>query len=50
MFTRRKTYVPSYRNFTALKFVNNLKDHYEIGDKIGEGSYGTVTIATHIKS
>ena len=50
LFVRRVTYVPSYRNFTSLKFVHNIKEHYDFSDKIGEGSYGTVTLATHTKS
>ena len=50
LLVQRVTYVPSFRNFMSLKFVNDIKEHYNFSDKIGEGSFGTVTLATHIKS
>ena len=31
------------KNFTGLKKINNIKDHYEFyKEPLGEGSFGTV--------
>ena len=40
---RRTTNVPSMKNFTELKKITNIRDHYVLDKKpLGEGSFGTV--------
>ena len=40
---RRVTYVPSWQNFTSLKYTNNIKEFYDFqDDEVGKGSYGVV--------
>jgi len=39
--------VPSIRNFKSLKPIKNIEDHYELGEMIGRGGYGTVRRAKH---
>ena len=37
-----KNLVPSMKNFTNLRYIEDISSFYELKDKLGQGNYGTV--------
>jgi len=51
--SRRVTYVPSMKNFKSLKYIAEpltIKNYYKMGEKIGQGSFGSVMLAEKLGS
>lgn len=42
---RRGSMAPNMQNFRSLKKIENIDDFYEVGDLLGQGSFGSVNIA-----
>ena len=43
---RRKTNIPNMKNFTGLRKITNIHDHYILDqESLGEGSFGKVYLA-----
>jgi calcium-dependent protein kinase len=47
---RRSTLAPNMKNFKNLKWVADIKTQYEMGGLLGEGSFGRVNKAMHVKT
>ena len=42
---RRSTIAPNMKNFKSLKYIDNITDIYDIKEKLGQGSFGSVNKA-----
>jgi len=45
---RRQTFAPNMKNFKNLKYVENINEVYNIGKKLGQGSFGSVNRAQRV--
>ena len=39
---RKGTEIPNMKNFKNLRWVDDIYEFYEIGERLGQGSFGTV--------
>ena len=45
----RKFIVFNYHKIKSLNIIENISDHYKICELLGQGSFGQVRKATHVK-
>lgn len=44
LLQRRETRVPNFKNYKNMKYYSNIRMHYDIIRKIGEGAFGEVML------